>query len=127
MPGTTEQSPCNISPQGSITAAMQGLVRNTQTETYLRVASLSIALYDYILTLPAEWRFYRTQNSIMGMSVACILFILIRYTSILVLTIGNYGFFATNFTPKSCQHFFWAVPILKVIQTMVSQTILGIR
>ena len=60
--------------------------------------------------------------------------------------VGNYGFFATNFTPKSCQHFFWAAPILKgindltlqqvhevtqlilpVIQTMISQAILGIR
>jgi len=103
------------------------VVRNTQTETYLRVASLSIALYDFILTLPAEWRFYRSQSSILHLSVACMFFILIRYTSILVLTISNYGFFSTNFTPKSCQKYFWAAPIMKVVQTMVSQAILGVR
>lgn len=106
---------------------MHGPVRNTQTETCLRVASLAIAFYDYILTLPAEWRFYRSQRSVLQPSVACILFILIRYTSILALTISNYGFFATDFTPDSCRHFFWAAPILKVVQTMVSQAILAVR
>jgi len=96
-------------------------------ETYLRIASLSIALYDYILTLPAEWRFYRSQISILRLTAACILFILIRYTSILVLLISNYGFFATSFSQEKCRKFFMAAPTCKVIQTMVSHTILGIR
>ncbi|KAG1780670.1 hypothetical protein EV702DRAFT_1079517 [Suillus placidus] len=31
---------------------------------YLQFASISIASYDYVITLPAEWRFYRSQSSI---------------------------------------------------------------
>lgn len=68
-------------------------------------------------------------------SITCVLFALIRYTSILVLiismystlpvyddasqtTTGNYGFFWTHFTPESCQRFFWAVPIMKGIVSL---------
>ena len=59
-----------------------------EMNTYLRIASISVALYEwalirlivskaradaamidysYILTLPAEWRFYSSQSSIMSM------------------------------------------------------------
>jgi len=103
------------------------LTSSLQTNSYLRIASLSVALYDFILTLPAEWRFYRNQRSITRLSTACLLFILIRYSSILILFISNYGYFATSFTAESCQRFFLVAPVVKVIQTMVSQAILGIR
>ncbi|KAI0360482.1 hypothetical protein OH77DRAFT_1516966 [Trametes cingulata] len=99
--------------------------RNTST-SFLRVISLSIAFYDYILTLPAEWRFYRSQRS-WRLSLGCILFIAIRYASIAVLILSNVGYFGNFFTAETCARYFMAPPIFKVVQTMVSQMILGIR
>jgi hypothetical protein len=73
-----------------------------------------------------------TDNSSATYSVACVLFILIRYTSILILlisvylprtafdgsthsTTGNYGYFATIFTTESCHRFFMVAPVFKGI------------
>ncbi|KAI8986713.1 hypothetical protein BD414DRAFT_415837 [Trametes punicea] len=98
---------------------------NTST-SFLRVISLSIALYDWILTLPAEWRFYRSQRS-WRLSLGCSLFIAIRYSSIAVITLSNVGYFGSFFTPQTCARYYIAPPIFKVVQTMVSQMILGIR
>ncbi|KAG2122467.1 hypothetical protein DEU56DRAFT_73304 [Suillus clintonianus] len=100
---------------------------STTSEKYLRVASISIALYDYILTLPAEWRFYRSQSSIFHISLACALFILIRYLSIVTIVVSNYGYFSANFTQEACQRYYLVAPIFKVVQAMVSQVILGVR
>ncbi|KAI6115107.1 hypothetical protein EV401DRAFT_1977508 [Pisolithus croceorrhizus] len=100
---------------------------STAVEYYVRVASMSIAFYDYILTLPIEYRFYRSQPHILRMSQACILFILIRYISIVAMFVSNYGAFATSFTMESCRRYYYVSPIFKVLQTMVSQAILGFR
>ncbi|KIK99645.1 hypothetical protein PAXRUDRAFT_30360 [Paxillus rubicundulus Ve08.2h10] len=99
------------------------------TERYLRVASLSIASYDYIITLPAEWRLYRSQYHDRGLRLShvCILFVLIRYVSIIVMVLSNYGMFSSSFTEESCQRYHIAAPIFKVLQTMISHTILGVR
>ncbi|OAX38027.1 hypothetical protein K503DRAFT_718849 [Rhizopogon vinicolor AM-OR11-026] len=106
----------------------QLLVIDSETsEKYLRIASVSIALYDYILTLPAEWRFYRSQSSIFHLNLACILFIAMRYFSVAVLLFSNYGFFATTFTDETCKHYHILAPVFKVIQIMISQAILGVR
>ncbi|KAG1737426.1 hypothetical protein EDB19DRAFT_2025691 [Suillus lakei] len=123
----------------------RAVVDSQASEKYLRIASISIALYDYAITLPAEWRFYRSQSSIFHLSMACVLFILIRYNlasprhakisrshqcsyvSIIVMLVSNYGVFATNFTQETCQHYYVVAPIFKVLQTMVSQVILGVR
>ncbi|KAI0336754.1 hypothetical protein GY45DRAFT_1377252 [Cubamyces sp. BRFM 1775] len=94
--------------------------------SFIRIISLSIALYDYLLTLPAEWRFYSSQRS-WRLSLGCSLFIAIRYSSIAVLVLSNVGYFGNFFTPSSCARYYIAPPIFKVIQTMVSQLILGIR
>ncbi|RPD65712.1 hypothetical protein L227DRAFT_607179 [Lentinus tigrinus ALCF2SS1-6] len=99
---------------------------DTAATTFIRVISLSIAFYDYLLTLPAEWRFYRSQRS-WRLSPGCILFIAIRYTSIAVMITSNVGYFGKFFTPESCQRYYIAPPVLKVLQVMVSQLILGIR
>ncbi|KAG2139320.1 hypothetical protein DEU56DRAFT_980336 [Suillus clintonianus] len=96
-------------------------------DQYLRIASISIALYDYVITLPAEWRFYRSQSSIFHLNISCILFILIRYVSIVVILVSNYGAFSTSFTQETCQHYYILAPIFKVLQAMVSQVILGFR
>ncbi|KAG2151249.1 uncharacterized protein EDB93DRAFT_1103196 [Suillus bovinus] len=97
------------------------------SEKYFRVASISIAFYDYLITLPAEWRFYRSQSSIFHLSLSCVLFILIRYISVLVMALSNYGYFATGFTQQTCQYYYLATPAFKVIQSMISQIILGVR
>lgn len=104
-----------------------GVIDNQATEKYLRIASISIALYDYIITLPAEWRFYRSQSSFSRLRLACILFVLIRYGSITVMTISNYGVFSTGFTQETCKNYYMIAPCFKVIQTMISQVILGVR
>ncbi|KAG1809580.1 uncharacterized protein BJ212DRAFT_593219 [Suillus subaureus] len=102
-------------------------VDSVTSEKYLRVASISIAFYEYILTLPAEWRFYRSQSSVFHISLACVLFILIRYVSIMAIVVSNYGFFSTAYTLQTCQHYYLVAPVFKAIQTMISQAILGIR
>ncbi|KAI9568113.1 hypothetical protein HD554DRAFT_2022816, partial [Boletus coccyginus] len=99
----------------------------TETERYLRIASLSIAAYDYLVTLPAEARFYRSQSNILRPSLGCILFILIRYVSIIVMVVSNYGVLATSFTVEVCNRYYLVAPVFKVLQTMVSQVILGVR
>ncbi|KAG1737429.1 hypothetical protein EDB19DRAFT_1986525 [Suillus lakei] len=104
-----------------------GIVENQATEKYLRIASISVALYDYIITLPAEWRFYRSQSSLSRLRLACVLFILIRYGSIMVMILSNYGVFSTSFTQETCKHYYMVPPVFKVIQTMISQVILGVR
>ncbi|KAG2747203.1 hypothetical protein P692DRAFT_20737699 [Suillus brevipes Sb2] len=103
------------------------VIDSTSSEKYMRVASISIAFYDYILTLPAEWRFYRSQPSLFHISLSCVLFILIRYVSIVTIVVSNYGYFSTNFTEHACQQYYLAAPIFKVVQTMISQVILGVR
>ncbi|KAG1847608.1 hypothetical protein F4604DRAFT_162079 [Suillus subluteus] len=100
---------------------------SSTSEKYFRIASISIAFYDYIITLPAEWRFYRSQPSIFRISLACVLFILIRYVSVLVMILSNYGYFATGFTQQTCQNYYLAAPAFKVMQSMISQVILGVR
>ncbi|KAG1737425.1 hypothetical protein EDB19DRAFT_1829528 [Suillus lakei] len=90
------------------------VVDSQALERYLRIASISIASYDYVITLPAEWRFYRSQSSIF-------------HLSIVVMLVSNYGVFSSSFTQEACQHYYIAAPIFKVLQTMVSQVILGIR
>ncbi|KAI0646516.1 hypothetical protein C8Q79DRAFT_1010129 [Trametes meyenii] len=99
---------------------------HTSTASFIRVISLSIAFYDYVLTLPAEWRFYRSQRS-WRLSLGCILFIAIRYSSIAVITLSNVGYFGNFWTQAECTRYYIAAPIFKVIQSMVSQLILGIR
>ncbi|THH30194.1 hypothetical protein EUX98_g3977 [Antrodiella citrinella] len=93
--------------------------------SYLRVGSIAIAAYDYIVTLPAEWRFYRGQKP-WRISPGCMLFILIRYLSIATIVVSNVGYFGT-FSQQMCDRYYIAAPVFKVLQTMVSQVILGIR
>jgi len=95
----------------------------------LRIAALTVAAYDYFLTLPSEFRLYKTGKR---RSLGFILFVLIRYvkllySSIIVLVTSNTGFFYHRFTPKTCSHFCYITPTFKAIQLTVSQVILGVR
>jgi len=90
----------------------------------LRIASIAVAVYDYIITLPSEYRLYKTSSR---RSLGFILFVLIRYLSIVLFIISATGFFNHHFTPKICSHYGYLAPVFKVFQVMVSQAILGIR
>ncbi|KAF9518520.1 hypothetical protein BS47DRAFT_1338203 [Hydnum rufescens UP504] len=94
---------------------------------YLRVASLSIALYDYLATLPAEFRLYASQPSFLRMSNACILFIAVRYVSVVCLVASSWGFFGTGFSPKVCQRYYLVTPATKLLAVLISQIIISIR
>jgi len=96
--------------------------------SFLRVTSISVATYDYLLTIPAEWRIYRSHGSMrFGWSLSKILFILIRYVSILLLTVSDLGYFYHGFSAATCSSYYMAAPVLKVIQIMISQVIIGYR
>jgi len=85
---------------------------------------VSIAAHDYLLTLPSEYRLYKSSDQ---RRLGMILFILIRYSSVILMVVSNVGFFYHHFSPKSCGHYHYVCSIFKVIQMMVSQAILGIR
>ncbi|KAH9980047.1 hypothetical protein BGW80DRAFT_475874 [Lactifluus volemus] len=111
----------SVLPPGTVTTASKGGI---VVATNLHVVSLSVAAYDYLLTLPYEFQLYRSSDR---KRLGLILFILIRYSSMLVLIFSNVGFFDTHFSRKSCGQYYLLAPIFKIIQVMVSQAILGFR
>lgn len=96
--------------------------------SFLRITSISVAAYDYLITIPAELRMYRSQGSLrFGWSLSKILFIMIRYVSIILLIVSDFGYFYHGFSAAACSTYFMAAPVLKVIQIMISQVIIGYR
>jgi len=93
----------------------------------LRVASLAIASYDYLQTSPFEFRIWREAWKGRRLTLSSALFLLIRYTSILVLTLSNFSFFYSGFDRETCNRFYGIPALFKVVQSMVSQAILGLR
>ncbi|KAJ6526709.1 hypothetical protein B0H19DRAFT_544512 [Mycena capillaripes] len=98
-----------------------------EVSAYLRVASLAIASYDYLQTLPFELRIWREAWKGRQLTLSSTLFLLIRYTSILVLTLSNFSFFYSGFDQERCRRFYVIPSLFKVVQSMVSQAILGLR
>ncbi|KAF9642746.1 hypothetical protein BDM02DRAFT_3192741 [Thelephora ganbajun] len=99
-----------------------------QTDSFLRIASISVACYDYLITLPVELRMYRsTSNLNFSWSISRVLFILIRYTSITLLAVSNVGYFHHGFSAKACSRYYLVAPAFKVLQIMISQVIIGYR
>ncbi|KAJ3800327.1 hypothetical protein GGU11DRAFT_773618 [Lentinula aff. detonsa] len=98
-----------------------------QATAYLRIASVSIALYDFLETAPSTWRYTREQWNAPRMTVSFTLFLLIQFTSIATLVLSNVGYFYSHFTERSCSRYYIIPSVFKVIQSTVSQTILGLR
>ncbi|KAJ7860121.1 hypothetical protein B0H14DRAFT_2745656 [Mycena olivaceomarginata] len=98
-----------------------------QLAAYLRVAAYAIAFFDYLQTLPAEYRLYARQKGPFNLSIACILFIVVRYVGLATLIISNTGFFYHGFSEAACDRYFWLAPVFKLILYMTSQLILGLR
>lgn len=99
------------------------MAQSSTIASYLRVASVSIAGYDFLNTLPIAYTIYRTRNR----TVSCLLFALLQVVSITVLTVSSVGYFHYSFTEVQCRRFFMLAPIFKVLQQMVSHAILGLR
>jgi len=93
----------------------------------LRTASLSIAAYDFLMTVPAEVRLFKRQKSIWRPSRPLILFLLIRYLSIGVMVSSNVGFFHHGWSVAECGRFYVVPPIFKVLATTVSSVIVAFR
>ncbi|KAJ6493203.1 hypothetical protein C8R45DRAFT_1095717 [Mycena sanguinolenta] len=103
------------------------MTSSLQVAAYLRASAYAIAAFDYLQTVPAEYRLYTKQKGPLKLSVACILLILVRYLGLTTLIISNTGFFYHGFTPVTCGHYFWLVPVFKLLLYLVSQAILAIR
>ncbi|KAJ7776317.1 hypothetical protein B0H16DRAFT_1712690 [Mycena metata] len=103
------------------------MTTSAEIAAYLRVAAYTVALFDYLQTIPAEFRLYVKQKGPLNLSTACILFILVRYLGVITLSAGVVGFFYHGFSAESCSHYFWVVPVFKLFLYLASQAILTLR
>ncbi|KAF4598487.1 hypothetical protein EYR38_006889 [Pleurotus pulmonarius] len=90
---------------------------------YLRIASLAVAGFDFVQTLPVVWRFYRDQASLGRLTLSALLFFLIQWV-----------YYLTEYIRcqliDDCRYgrlFYLVPPSFKVLQAMVSQAIIGVR
>ncbi|KAJ7482533.1 hypothetical protein FB451DRAFT_1235571 [Mycena latifolia] len=88
-----------------------------QISAYLRVSAYAIAFFDYLQTLPAEYRLYSRQKGLFKLSTGCIMFILVRYLGLAAMIIGNTGFFYHKFSVEACRRYYWLAPIFKRAST----------
>ncbi|QRV99634.1 hypothetical protein RhiJN_27653 [Ceratobasidium sp. AG-Ba] len=104
--------------------AAAALSPSSQTAAYMRVAAMTLAAYDWIITLKPEIKLYRRHKTF---SKAVTLFALIRYVSIAAIITSNVGFFGTGFSARACHHYHLVAPLLKMFATLISQVIISIR
>ncbi|KAJ7441097.1 hypothetical protein FB451DRAFT_1414760 [Mycena latifolia] len=87
----------------------------------VRITSLSVLVYDFIITIPSEIRLYRRQKSLLQLSPACIFFILARpalsYVGLLYICWVSYVFFGTGWTDATCGR---VAPVGSVLRSAVS-------
>ncbi|KAJ7731038.1 hypothetical protein B0H16DRAFT_1759272 [Mycena metata] len=68
----------------------------------MRASAASIYFFDYMMTLPSEYRIYKRQKKIWNPSAACILFVLSRYVTLVSIVMATAFFFGTTWTEKTC-------------------------
>lgn len=100
-------------------------VESLSMETVLRLGTIAICTYDYVRTLPGEYKFWRDKGPQIRPNL--VLFVLIRYISAAVLIVSNVGYFSHSFGEKSCQRYYMVPVVLKALQMTVCQLILGLR
>ncbi|KAJ7129295.1 hypothetical protein C8R44DRAFT_614484 [Mycena epipterygia] len=83
----------------------------------VRITSLSILVYDFIVTIPSEFRLYKRQKSLLKPSLACIFFVLARYIGLLYICWVSYVFFGRGWTDSSCAR---VSPVGSVLRGFVS-------
>ncbi|CAE6448065.1 unnamed protein product [Rhizoctonia solani] len=101
---------------GIFLVAATSISLSSQTAAYMRVAAMTLAAYDWFITLRPECRLYKRHKAI---SRAVILFVLIRYVSIAAIVISNIGFFGTGFSARACHHYHLVAPLTKSASVVV--------
>ncbi|KAH0582494.1 hypothetical protein H2248_010437 [Termitomyces sp. 'cryptogamus'] len=99
----------------------------TEAANYMKIASASIYAFDYIQTVPAEYRLYRKQKGIFRLSFPCWLLIFVRYLGMVAIILSLVGGFSKNFTKNSCHQFYLAVPMFKVLAAVASHGVFIFR
>ncbi|KAL6304123.1 hypothetical protein BKA93DRAFT_310113 [Sparassis latifolia] len=94
---------------------------------YLRVAALAISVYDWLWTIPVEVEIYSAETSLFNLSRPCVLFIMIRYVSIITVISNCVGYFSHNFSYEMCARYMWLSPVMKPIQSLIAHIILFVR
>ncbi|KAH8996818.1 hypothetical protein EDB92DRAFT_1842115, partial [Lactarius akahatsu] len=93
----------------------------------IRISATAVIAYEYILTLPAEYRFYRAfYRNKFRLTTSLVLFVLIRYISMATAAVGGWAFYSHS-TPESCRRVFLLPSIFRMLISMVSQAIVGLR
>ncbi|KAJ7061590.1 hypothetical protein C8F01DRAFT_1137831 [Mycena amicta] len=89
----------------------------------VRITSLSVLVYDFLITIPSEIRLYRRQKSFLKPSLPCIFFILARYVGLFYICWVSYVFFGTGWTDTSCGR---VAPVGSVLRSLVSSISSGV-
>ncbi|KAH7325427.1 hypothetical protein B0J17DRAFT_681328 [Rhizoctonia solani] len=107
-----------------LVVAATSISPSSQTAAYMRVAAMTLAAYDWFITLRPEFRLYQRHKAF---SKAVVLFVLIRYISIAAIITSNVGFFGTGFSAGACDRYHLVAPLTKMFATLISQVIISIR
>ncbi|KAJ7159030.1 hypothetical protein C8R43DRAFT_1178780 [Mycena crocata] len=83
----------------------------------VRITSLSVLIYDFLITIPSEIRLYRRQKSFLKPSLACVFFVLARYIGLLYICWVSYVFFGTGWSISTCGRI---APVGSVLRGFVS-------
>ncbi|KAJ7592079.1 hypothetical protein C8J56DRAFT_1046458 [Mycena floridula] len=85
----------------------------------VRIASLSVLIYDFLITIPSEIRLYKRQKSLLKLSLPCILFVLSRYIGLFYICWASFVFFGTGWKDTTCSR---VAPVGAVLRSLVSST-----
>ncbi|KAJ7082637.1 hypothetical protein B0H15DRAFT_785550, partial [Mycena belliarum] len=85
----------------------------------VRITSLSVLVYDFLITIPSEIRLYKRQKSIFKPSLACIFFVVARYIGMFYICWVSFVFFGTGWTDTSCARI---APVGAFLRGFVSST-----
>jgi len=81
----------------------------------IQISALAVSVYHYVLTLSAEYRFYRAfYRDNFRLNANLVQFILIRYTAVVATALGNWACFSHNFTLESCRRLFLLPTVFRV-------------
>ncbi|KAJ6475123.1 hypothetical protein C8R47DRAFT_704267 [Mycena vitilis] len=68
----------------------------------MRVSAAAVYFFDYLMTVPSEYRMYKRQKKMTNPSAACVLFILSRYVTLVSIAMATAFFFGTHWTTHTC-------------------------
>ncbi|KAI9465167.1 hypothetical protein BJY52DRAFT_1245467 [Lactarius psammicola] len=124
LPLLQRSSRCDsMSVLATVVSSNTALVANN-----VRISATTITAYEYFLTLPAEYRFYRAfYRNNFRLNTSLVLFVLVRYTAIITTILGGWEFYSHNFTRESCRRVFLLPSIFRMFLSMESQAIVGLR